>query len=165
LVEAGKLVPDQVVLEMVEERLGQEDCRGGFVLDGYPRNLRQAEDLDQVLDGMGSRLDAALEFVVEEEVVLRRLARRRSCSGCGRVYHLDFNRPGQEGMCDGCGGPLVQREDDREEVIRERLQVYRETAGPLVEYYRERSILRSVAADGAVEEVARQAREALGRAA
>jgi adenylate kinase len=165
LVEAGKLVPDNVVLNIVEERLGQEDCGGGFVLDGYPRNVQQARDLDRVLEGMGIGLDAALEFTLDEEVVLQRLGLRRSCASCGRIFHLEFNRPEREGICDGCGSELVQRKDDQEEVIRQRLQVYRETADPLVDYYRERSILRSVSARGAVEEVARQARQALGREA
>jgi adenylate kinase len=158
LVDAGKLLPDEVVLEIVEHRLRQDDCRRGFVLDGYPRNEAQAKDLDGVLERHGMPLDHVIELAVDEDVVVHRLTKRRSCSRCGRVFHLEFNRPQVDGVCDGCRGALVHREDDSESTIRHRLKVYRESAEALAAYYGARSLLRRIDAAQPVSHVAREIR-------
>jgi adenylate kinase len=161
IIDAGRLVPDNVVLKIVEKRLGEEDCRNGFILDGYPRNVAQAQDLDGVLERQERPLDRVIELVLDEKVVVQRLTMRRTCTQCGRVFHLGFNRPATEGICDGCQGPLVLREDDKEGTIRNRLKVYHDSAEALTAYYGGRSLLMRVRADQDVQEVARQLREAL----
>jgi adenylate kinase len=160
-VDAGLLLPDDVVLKIVEERLGQEDCRAGFILDGYPRNLGQARDLDAVLERQEMPLDRVIELVLDEKIVVHRLTLRRTCAQCGRVFHLEFNRPAAEGLCDGCQGSLEQREDDKAETIQNRLEVYRHSAEALAAYYDGRSLLKRVDAGQDVQEVARRLREAL----
>jgi adenylate kinase len=165
LVKEGRLVPDPLVRRIVEARLAAEDCRAGFVLDGYPRNLHQARELDEILAGMGTRLDLAVELSLDADEIVRRLSGRRTCTGCGTVYHLELHRPARPGACDRCASPLVQREDDREEAIRERLRVYAEATAPLVEHYRGRGLLRTVSAAEPVEEVAARVRRALEAAA
>ncbi len=161
IVDAGKLLPDDVVLKIVEERLGQEDCRQGFILDGYPRTVSQAKDLDAVLERQDMPLDRVIELVLDEKIVVHRLTLRRTCTQCGRVFHLEFNRPAAEGICDGCQGSLALREDDKADTIRNRLEVYRRSAEALAAYYGGRSLLKRVEADQDVREVARQLREAL----
>lgn len=161
IVNAGRLVPDDLVRDIVEERLAREDCRDGFILDGYPRNLAQAGELEEILARLDSRLDLVLELSLPEEEIVKRLSGRRTCPACKAVFHLAFNRPATEGRCDACGAELVQRDDDRESVIRERLRVYRETTAPLVEHYRKRGLLRTVSAAGEVREVAGQIRRTL----
>jgi adenylate kinase len=158
LVDEGQLLPDHVVLEIVEHRLQKEDCRDGFVLDGYPRNEVQAKDLDGVLERHGMPLDHVIELVLGEDVVVNRLTKRRTCTECGRVFHLEFNRPTVDGVCDGCHGALVLRDDDRESTIRKRLKVYRDSAKALAQYYDSRSLLRRLDAGQEVGEVARQVR-------
>jgi len=161
IVDEGKLLPDEVVLKIVEERLGRDDCRDGFVLDGYPRNVVQAKDLDGVLERHGMPLDRVIELVLDDDIVVHRLTRRRTCPQCGRVFHLEFNRPAAEGICDGCGGALVLRDDDREDTIRNRVQVYHHSAEALSDYYAGQSLLLKVEADRDVQEIAQQLREAL----
>jgi adenylate kinase len=155
LLAAGKLVPDEVVRQLVEERIDQADCKAGFVLDGYPRNVPQAGDLDDLLRARDQRLERVVELMLDEETAVKRLAGRRSCQSCGRAFHVGFNRAEHEGVCDGCGGMLMQREDDREEVIRDRLQVYRQAAEPLSKYYQEKGILVQISAAQDVAAVAR----------
>jgi len=152
-VAAGRLVPDELVGQIVGERLGREDCRVGFFLDGYPRNLAQAATLERLLAGAGMQVDRAVELTAGEEMLVRRLSGRRTCKACGTVFHVDLNRPRRDGVCDACGAPLVQRADDHEAVIRERLQVYREVTAPLAAYFRDRGLLRTVAAEGSVDGV------------
>jgi len=149
----GLLVPDDVVIEMVRQRLLREDCRPGFILDGFPRTLRQAEELDRILGELGWKLDVVVNLVVSEEEVLRRITLRRVCSVCGEIYHLEFNPPKRPGVCDRCGGRLYQREDDTEETVRKRLQVYRAQTEPILRYYRERGLVRDVDGNPPIEEV------------
>lgn len=136
--DEGKLVPDDVVISMVEERLESPDCSKGFILDGFPRTKPQAEALDKILDEMQLQLDGVVLLDVDEETVIRRLADRRICSRCGAVYNLTF-RPSAEGeLCEKCGGELYQREDDREEVVRHRLKVYYDQTAAVISYYEKR---------------------------
>ncbi len=148
-VESGELVPDELVVEMVRDRICRPDCERGFILDGFPRTVAQAEALDRMLESAGKELNAVLYLRVSEEAVVRRLSRRRVCESCGAIYHLDYNPPKRPGVCDRCGGRLIQRDDDREEVIRERLRVYHEQTEPLIKYYGERGLLVEI--DGCKE--------------
>ncbi|HQK24273.1 MAG TPA: adenylate kinase [Synergistaceae bacterium] len=148
--DAGKLVPDGVMIDLIKNRLGDEDCRQGFILDGFPRTVAQAEALDQALGAQGQDIDKVILFQVTDEVVVERLCSRRVCKQCGAIYHVTFHPTKQEGICDACGGAVIQRDDDREEVIRHRLQVYHDQAMPLVAYYRAKGILAEV--DGGVRD-------------
>lgn len=151
----GELVPDEVVNRVVAARLEREDCARGFVLDGYPRTLPQAEALDEFLGGRGQSLDAVVDIQVSEDELVRRAAGRRVCERCGANYHLEFRPPREPGRCDACGGDLVQREDDRPATVAQRLAVYRRQTEPLVEFYRARGLLVQVGGTGAVEDVTR----------
>ncbi|MFC4563525.1 adenylate kinase [Nocardiopsis mangrovi] len=162
--DRGDLVPDEVTNAMVRDRLAQEDARGGFLLDGFPRNVAQAETLNKILDDLGARLDVVLELRVDEEEVVKRLSGRRSCRNCGHAQHVVFDPPKTDGVCDSCGGELFQREDDKEETIRHRLDVYREQTAPLVQFYESEGILVTIAAVGDVKDVTARAQAALGRA-
>jgi adenylate kinase len=133
--ETGKLVPDEVMLNIMDNRINQPDCRKGFILDGFPRDLVQAERLDQMLSSAKRKIDFALRFVVSEECVLKRLGGRRICSSCGADYNLYSKLPRRKGVCDLCGGELYQREDDKENVVLSRFKVYREKTLPIEEYY------------------------------
>jgi adenylate kinase len=138
----GKLVPDEIIIGMIFERIESEESRDGFLLDGFPRTIRQAEALDQELAKLDRELTAALLIEVPDEEVIRRLAGRRVSAKTGRVYHLEFDPPKHPGRCDVDGSRLIQREDDKEETIRERLKVYHEQTAPLIDYYEERGLLR-----------------------
>ena len=151
--DAGQLVPDHVTLGLVRERLAQPDCRAGFLLDGFPRTVAQAEGLEAVLAELGVWLDGVLYFDVPDAVVVERLSGRRVCPACGATYHVRFDPPQVEGRCDRCGAELVQRPDDREETVRQRLEVYRRQTQPLVDYYRDAGLLHTVAADRPIAEV------------
>ncbi|PZN09417.1 MULTISPECIES: adenylate kinase [Thermaerobacter] len=151
--DAGQLVPDHVTLGLVRERLAQPDCRAGFLLDGFPRTVAQAEGLEAVLAELGVGLDGVLYFDVPDAVVVERLSGRRVCPACGATYHVRFDPPQVEGRCDRCGAELVQRPDDREETVRQRLEVYRRQTQPLVDYYRDAGLLHTVAADRPIAEV------------
>ena len=161
--DAGDLVPDEVTIGMVKERLAQDDAVAGFLLDGFPRTLRQAEVLDGMLTEMDAALDVVLELVVDDDEVVRRLSGRRTCHRCGHVWHLDFDPPGAEGICDRCSGELFQRDDDSEETIRHRLEVYADQTSPLIGYYGDGGLLRGVDATGPVEDVTERAINALRR--
>jgi adenylate kinase len=161
--DAGDLVPDEVTIGMVQERLGHDDAVTGFLLDGFPRTVRQAEVLDKLLAEMTAALDVVLELVVDDDEVVRRLSGRRTCHQCGHVWHLDFDPPDTEGVCDRCGGELFQRDDDSEETIRHRLEVYADQTSPLIGYYGDRGLLRGVDATGPVEDVTERAINALRR--
>jgi adenylate kinase len=161
--DAGDLVPDEVTIAMVKDRLAQDDARTGFLLDGFPRTLRQAEELDQMLEEMDALLDVVLELVVDDDEVVRRLSGRRTCHRCGHVWHLDFDPPGTPGICDRCNGELFQRDDDSEETIRHRLEVYADQTSQLIGYYGDRALLRGVDATGPVEDVTERAINALRR--
>jgi adenylate kinase len=161
--DAGDLVPDEVTIGMVRERLRDPDSAEGFLLDGFPRNVHQAEVLDGWLGEHSASLDVVLELVVDDDEVVRRLSGRRTCRRCGHVWHLDFDPPNRDGICDRCGGELFQRDDDREETIRHRLEVYADQTSPLIGYYGDRGLLRGVDATGPVEDVTERAINALRR--
>ncbi|MEP6761485.1 MAG: adenylate kinase [Sporichthyaceae bacterium] len=161
--DLGDLVPDEVTIGMVEDRLGHDDAQSGFLLDGFPRTVRQAQVLDALLEPLLSALDVVLELVVDDDEVVRRLSGRRTCHQCGHVWHLDFDPPGTEGICDRCGGELFQRDDDSEDTIRHRLEVYADQTSPLIGYYGDKGLLRGVDATGPVEDVTERAINALRR--
>ncbi|HVE31726.1 MAG TPA: adenylate kinase [Mycobacteriales bacterium] len=160
--DAGDLVPDEVTSAMVRERLREDDANDGFLLDGYPRTVPQAETLDDVLTDVGSdELDVVLELVVDDEEVIRRLSGRRTCRNCGHIWHVDFDPPKQEGICDDCGGQLFQRDDDKSETVRHRLEVYAEQTAPLIAFYAEKGVLVGIDATGPVDDVTERAIAAL----
>ena len=154
--DRGDLVPDQVMVKLVAERLREPDCRGGFILDGFPRTLAQADELEQMLDGTGLALESALCLQASNDVIIKRLSGRRTCKQCGNLHHMVFNPPARPGICDRCGGELYQREDDREEMIAARLRVYENQTAPLKEYYRKRGLLKEIDGVGSVEEVGKR---------
>jgi len=160
--EEGRLVPDEVVIGIVREKLRSPECEKGVVFDGFPRTISQAEALDRILEELGRRLDRVVEVEVSEEEVLRRLTGRRTCRNCGAMYHVFFEPPKVEGVCDKCGGPLYQREDDKEDVIKERLRVYRKDTEPLISYYEKKGVLVKVKGEGPIEEVKQRLLEAIG---
>jgi adenylate kinase len=151
--ETGSLVPNDVMGDLVVERLGRTDARQGFVLDGFPRNLKQVEILDGALGRLGMDLDSVIFLSASEREVVHRLTGRRVCPNCGVVFHVDSRPPKSAGVCDKCGSALVQRQDDREEVILERMEVYREQTAPVVGAYANRGLLREVSGAGDAEQV------------
>jgi adenylate kinase len=159
--DAGDLVPDEVTIAMVRERLAEPDADAGFLLDGFPRTVPQAEALGRILDELQHPLTAVLELTVDDDEVVGRLSGRRTCRSCGHVWHVEFEPPAVPGICDDCGGELFQRDDDQPETIRRRLEVYAEQTAPLVRYYSSRGLLVSIQASGAVEEVTERAIVAL----
>jgi adenylate kinase len=161
--DRGDLVPDEVTIAMVRDRLAEEDAQEGFLLDGFPRNVPQAETLKKILSEMDRKLDLVLELVVDDDEVVRRLSGRRTCRKCGRIWHVAFDPPTKDGVCDNCAGELFQRDDDREETIRHRLEVYQEQTAPLASFYADEGILVGLDATGPVEEVTERALAALRR--
>jgi len=162
IMERGELVPDRLVAGIILARLDRDDCARGFILDGYPRTVDQAAILDDLLAELGRTLERVILIEVPDDVIVRRMTGRRSCPRCGRVYHVESNPPEDGRTCDACGVELEQRPDDGEEVVRERLRVYREKTEPLVELYRVRGLLAVVDGDRPVEEVTTAILEALG---
>jgi adenylate kinase len=148
---------------MVQDRLKQDDATEGFLLDGFPRTVHQAVVLDDTLSGQGVAVTVVLELVVDDDEVVRRLSGRRTCRQCGHVWHVDFDPPTTPDACDRCGGELFQRDDDREDTIRHRLEVYADQTSPLIGYYGDRGLLRGVDATGPVEDVTERAINALRR--
>jgi len=159
--DAGDLVPDKVTISMVRDRLAEDDAADGFLLDGFPRTVPQAEVLDEILAELAAQLDVVLELVVDDDEVVRRLSGRRTCRTCGHVWHLDFDPPSHEGSCDRCGGELFQRDDDQPETVRHRIEVYADQTAPLIAYYAERGLLVGLDATGPVEDVTDRAIDAL----
>ncbi len=151
--DRGELVPDEVVNGIVRDRMAAEDCRRGFILDGFPRTLNQANALTATMEELGLQLDAVVALEVPEDSLVARLSGRRVCTACGSTYHVLFNPPQAEGRCDECGGELVQRDDDREETVRERLRVYARQTEPLLTYYGQRGLLKKVDGDQSVDAV------------
>ena len=160
--DKGELVPDSVVLGMVEERLKQDDCKKGYILDGFPRNTKQAEALDAMLASLGLPLLAALSVDVPFEDLMKRLTGRRTCKACGQMFNIYFNRPAKENACDKCGGELFQRDDDKEETIKKRLEVYNAQTAPLIDYYGKKGILKTVPGTGSIDEIFGKVCGALG---
>jgi len=154
--DRGQLVPDEIILGMVKERLSQPDCERGFILDGFPRTVAQAEALDRILAEMGKELNFALALIVPDELLVERLTGRRTCKNCGMMYHIKYKPPKVEGKCDVCGGQLYQRADDNEETVRNRLMVYHEQTAPLIEYYKNKGILREIDGSKSIEEITQQ---------
>lgn len=151
--DKGLLVPDEVTIGIVKERLSQADCKKGFLLDGFPRTIAQAEALDNILNENGVKLDAVLDINVQPEILIRRMVGRRVCKNCGATYHVEFNAPKVAGICDVCGSELIQRKDDTEETGKNRLQVYDSNTAPLLEYYKKQNILKTVNGDQPLEKV------------
>ena len=161
----GELVQDETVLNIVRERTKCLRCRGGFLLDGFPRTVAQAQALEQILAQENVRLDAVLDYELPIEMIVSRLSGRRTCPSCKAVYHVAARPPKAEGICDQCGGQLFQREDDRPEAVRVRMQAYDESTRPLIDYYRARGLLVSVSAEGSPEEIRRCTIDALAKRA
>ena len=151
--DRGELVPDSVTNEMVKDRLGNSDVANGFLLDGFPRNTNQAEVLDAILLEKKMPLDAALELAIDNLEIIRRLSGRRTCRNCSATFHKDFEKPNVDGVCDKCNGKLYQREDDKEEVIARRLEIYSQQTAPIISYYKKAGILKSISAIGDVSEI------------
>jgi adenylate kinase len=158
--DRGELVPDDVILKLIAARLAEPDAARGFVLDGFPRNLAQAEALDRLLKDLGQSLDSVVDFDVPEPELLRRLTGRRVCRRCGATFHVASAPPRTPGVCDRCGGELIQREDDREETVKNRLRVYARQTAPLLDSYRARRLLTTISGAGPIEAI----REAIRRA-
>lgn len=159
--EEGALVPDDVIIGLVRERLGEADATRGFLLDGFPRTIPQAEALERVLKDLGGGLDAVVYFDVGEAELLRRLTGRRLCRACGTPFHTVSNPPRRAGTCDACGGELYQRDDDAEATVRNRLTVYGRQTTPLLDYYRSRGLLSSVCGEGGIEDIRSTVRAAV----
>lgn len=151
--DKGELVPDEVVIGLIEDRLKQDDCKKGFILDGFPRNTAQAEKLDGILSKLNMPLDSALSIDVLKDDLMKRLTGRRTCKSCQQMYNIYFSAPKKEGVCDKCNGELFQRDDDKEETIKRRLDVYEAQTAPLIDYFKKKSILKSVMGVGTIDEI------------
>jgi len=153
--DAGKLVPDEVVIGIIKDRLAQPDAKKGFILDGFPRTVPQAEALDKVLVDLGSKIDHVVSIEVDEEALVTRLTGRRTCKSadCGQMYHVKFTPPAKEGVCDRCGGELYQRDDDNEATVRNRLATYNQATAPLIDYYQAKGLLRPIKGEGSIDDI------------
>ncbi|KOV95278.1 adenylate kinase [Streptomyces sp. NRRL B-3648] len=162
--DAGNLVPDEVTIAMAKDRMEQPDAVNGFLLDGFPRNVSQAQALDELLQSEGITLDAVLDLEVPEDEVVKRIAGRRICrNDSSHVFHVTYSKPKQEGVCDVCDGELYQRDDDSEETVRKRLEVYHTQTEPIIDYYKSQGLVRTISALGPVDEITQRALEALKR--
>lgn len=161
--DSGQLVPDEVTIGIVRERLAAADCAGGFLLDGFPRTVFQAEALDDIMNDMKTKLDVALNIDVDAEALIGRITGRRMCRKCGTPYHVTFSPSKAEGVCDACGGELYQRDDDKEETVRKRLEVYNAQTLPLIEYYRKQGIIADIDGNQPMEAVTEAIMKAIGR--
>lgn len=142
--DRGELVPDELTVRILLDRVAQEDCKNGYILDGFPRNIPQAEVLEKELEKLGEKIDAAIDMEVPDESIIRRMSGRRACSSCGATYHIVNVPPKKEGICDVCGEALILRDDDKEETVQKRLDVYHEQTQPLIEFYTKKGILKTV---------------------
>ena len=157
IVESGALVPDEIMIRMISERVAQPDCNNGFILDGFPRTTAQAEALDKMLSEKGLKLDHVIEMSVDADVLAHRIGGRYSCAKCGAGYHDEFQKPGVDGLCDHCGSQeFSRRADDKPETVKARLDAYEKQTAPLLPYYRERGLLRSVDAMASIEDVTQE---------
>ena len=159
--DKGGLVPDEVTIGLVRERLAEADCKNGFLLDGFPRTVAQAEALDEILSANGIKLDAVLDVNVPAEKLIRRMVGRRVCKTCGATFHVEFNAPKVEGICDNCGSPLIQRADDTEATAKNRLEVYDNQTAPLLDFYSKKGILKTVNGDQPLDKVFEDIKETL----
>ena len=153
IMDKGELVPDKIVLGLVEERVKQADCKKGFILDGFPRNTAQAEALDKLLNDLQMPLDSALSVDVPKEDLMKRLTGRRTCKKCQQMYNVYYSPPKKDAVCDKCGGELFQRGDDKEDTIKKRLDVYDAQTAPLIDYYSKKGIRKSVMGTGSIDEI------------
>ncbi len=153
IMDKGELVTDEIVIGLVKERLAQDDCKKGYILDGFPRTTPQAEALDAELTAMGTPLTDALSVDVPMEDLMKRLTGRRTCKGCQQMYNVHFSAPQKDGACDKCGGELEQRADDKEDTIKNRLEVYQKSTAPLIDYYSGKGILKSVEGTGSIDDI------------
>ena len=160
--DRGQLVPDDLVLKLIAERLSQPDAKTGFILDGFPRNVAQAETLAKMLEQTGSKLDKIVAVIVPDEEIVKRISGRRTCKGCAAMYHTTFEPPKKAGVCDKCGGELYQREDDAEATVRERLKVYAEATRPLLNHYGRLGMLSKINGVGRTDEVEKRILNAVG---
>ncbi len=161
-IDKGELVPDEVTVDIVKDRLENPDCKKGFILDGFPRTISQAERLDEILEGMGTALDYVINIEVDDEYIIKRLTGRRVCPGCGASYHITNNPPARPGICDKCGMEIIQRKDDNEETILNRLKTYHIQTEPLIDYYRKQGKLFSVDGRLSIEETTGSILKAVG---
>ena len=155
---AGTLVPDEVVIGIIKDRLAQPDCKKGFILDGFPRTVPQAEALDKVLKGLGTKIDHVVSIDVDEEALVTRLTGRRTCknAACGQMFHIKFTPAKKEGVCDKCGGELYQRDDDNETTVRSRLATYNQATAPLIGYYSKQGLVRPIKGVGGIDDIFNQ---------
>ena len=151
--DKGKLVPDELTIELVKDRLLQDDCMNGFLLDGFPRTINQADALEDALESMGQKLDYVINIMVRKELLVERAVGRRICKDCGQTYHMTFNKPSKEGVCDNCGGELLQRKDDTKETVENRINVYMEQTEPLIDYYTKKGIIINIDGEKPIEQV------------
>jgi adenylate kinase len=161
--EKGELVPDEVTIGIVRERLVQDDCKNGWLLDGFPRTVSQAEALDKFMKEENISLDGVLDVNVEPDILLRRIVGRRICKNCGATFHIEFNKPRKEGICDNCGEPLTQRADDTAETAGSRLAVYDKQTAPLLAYYDKKNLLKSVNGDQELNKVFEDIKQVLSK--
>ena len=160
--DAGELVPDELVCDLVVDRIQQDDCTNGYILDGFPRTIPQAEALTNALNAIEQKLAHALNFDVPDENIIRRMAGRRSCVGCGATYHVEFNPPKVEGACDVCGEELVLRDDDKPETVKNRLAIYHKETEPLIEYYKAQGLVSTIDGTQSMDKVSEDIRKILG---
>lgn len=165
IMERGELVPDRTILKIIQNRLEKDDASSGYIMDGFPRTVAQAREFDLLLKGKGAQIDTVIAFEIEDDVIVKRLSARRICGKCGAVYNLLTAPPAKDGICDSCGAALVQRDDDREETVRERLRVYRRQTKPLEEYYAKAGLLHEIDAGGTADEVFERVKLVVGRLA
>jgi adenylate kinase len=151
--DRGELVPDDLIVDLVKERIQADDCKDGYIFDGFPRTVVQAESLDTLLERSSTKLDAVISIDVSDDEVVKRLSGRLTCKNCGAMYHTVYNPPLRPGICDKCGGPLSQRSDDKEETVRQRLSVYQEQTSPLIEYYTKRNLIKTIPGAGKPQEI------------
>jgi len=162
ILASGGLVPDDLTCEIVKDRLTQDDCQNGFIMDGFPRTLPQAEMFEEMLKAKNRKIDAVINIVVDDDVIVKRMSGRRMCS-CGKVYHITSNPPKQEGICDACGSALYIRDDDREETVLRRLKTYHDQTSPLIDFYSKRGLILEVDGEKDIESTFRDIMTALGR--
>jgi adenylate kinase len=165
--DAGKLVPDEVVIGIIKDRLAQPDCKKGFILDGFPRTVPQAEALDKVLSGLSTKIDHVVSIDVDEEALVSRLTGRRTCknAACGQMFHVEYTPPKKSGVCDKCGTELYQRDDDNETTVRSRLSTYNQATKPLIDYYTKKGLVRPIAGVGGIDDIFKKICGILGKAA
>lgn len=162
-VDKGQLVPDEITIAMVEDRLSQEDVRDGFLLDGFPRSVAQAEALDDILLELDSQIDHVINIEVDKSILVDRAVGRRLCKSCGSTYHIKYNQPKQDGVCDKCAGELYQRADDVEETVENRISIYEQETLPLVQYYTEKGKIINIKGDQDIQKVSQDIQAALGK--